>query len=243
MNYLSYLGSMILFLSLLSCDEENYLDIETNYDTEFLQIKGAYQGPDEANFVDFQIDIGTPNDSTILEQYFYWNADVSEGELGPTLIVGAYTSLSTIDPVSYFGLQFWSDQLPATRKWTSEELEQFFAPGNVFELGEGPGLVDVSFRYPGVDDFGSLDDISSKSSFLENPVGQLTVTKVEEYKFEGTRLAANRGTIYDGKLISCIVNAEVGLNRSTPNWRNTASLATDEVVALQEVGLTFFVSY
>lgn len=242
MNYSYYLGLIFLFFSLSSCDQENYLDIETNYDTTPLQIKGAYQGPDEADFVDFQIDIGTPDDS-ILEQYFYWNADVSEGQLGPTLIVGAYTSLPTFDPVSYFGMQFWSDQLPADRQWTREELEQFFAPGNVFELGQGPGLVDVSFRYPGVDDFGSLDEISSKSSFLENPAGQLVVTKVEEYHFTGPRLPQNFGTIYDGKLISCLVNAEVGLNRSTPNWRNTGSLATDEVLALREVEVTFFVSY
>jgi hypothetical protein len=242
MNYLSYPGLMIFLLCLQSCDQENYLDIEKNYDTESLQIKGAYQGPDEASFVDFQINIGTPDDS-IFEQFFYWNADVSQGELGATLIVGAYTSVSTFDPVSYFGLQFWSDQLPADRRWTPEELEQFFAPGNVFELGEGPSLVDVSFRYPGVDDFGSLDEISSKSSFLENPAGQLVVTRVEEYQFTGTRLSQTRGTVYDGKLISCLVNAEVGLNRSTPNWRNTGSLATDEVVALREVEVTFFVSY
>jgi hypothetical protein len=242
MNYLYNLGLIVLFFSLSSCNQDNYLDIETNYDTEPLQIKGAYQGPDEAAFVDFQINIGTPDDS-IFEQYFYWNADVSEGELGATLIVGAYTSLSTFDPVSYFGLQFWSDQLPANRRWTSAELDQFFAPGNVFALGQGPGLVDVSFRYPGVDDFGSLDEISSKSSFLENPTGQLVVTKVEEYQFTGTRLSENRGTTYDGKLVSCLVNAEVGLNRSTPNWRHTGSLATDEVVTLREVEVTFFVSY
>jgi hypothetical protein len=233
---------MIVLLSFTSCDQDNYLDIETNYDTETLQIRGAYQGPDEADFVDFQITIGTP-DNSIFDQYYYWNADVSAGELAPTLIVGAYTSLSTFDPVSYFGLQFWSDQLPATRQWTGEELERFFAPGTVFELGQGPGLVDVSFRYPGVEDFGSLDEISSKSSFLANPVGQVVVTKIEEYQFTGIRLPQNGNAIYDGKLVSCLVNAEVGLNRSTPNWRATSSLATDEVITLLEVELTFFVSY
>jgi hypothetical protein len=241
MKYLSYITVTVLIFSLQSCDQDNFFDIETNYNTAPLQIKGAYKGPDETEFVDFLINIGTP-DTTLFEEYFYWNADVSEGELGPTLIVGAYSSKSTFDPVSYFGLQFWSDQLPADRQWNKEELEAFFAPGNTFQLGQGSGLVDVSFRYPGVDDFGLLDDISSKSSFLANPVGQLVVTKIEEFQFEGIRLTQTRGSVYDGFLVSCMVNAEVGLNRDKANWRYDAEdLTTDDVIELREVELTFFV--
>ncbi|WP_367388074.1 hypothetical protein [Lewinella sp. LCG006] len=241
MNYSYYLGLIFLFFSLSSCDQENYLDIETNYDTTPLQIKGAYQGPDEADFVDFEINIGKLD---VNHQYLYWGADVSEGELGPTLIAGVYTSANTwYGSVRYFGLQFWSDQLPANRRWTSAELEQFFAPSNVFELGQGPGLVDIAYRYPGVENTGTLDDISSKSSFLESPAGQLVITKVEEYQFTGIRLAQNSPPTYDGKLVSCLINAEVGLNRNTPTQGNTVSLVTDEVLTLRNVEVTFFVSY
>jgi hypothetical protein len=242
MTTYQYLYLLLFLFIIQACEPANPLAISTDFDTVPLQIKGAYQGPDEADFVDFTIYIGAPQEDEF-GSYYYWNADVSESELGATLIAGAYTSKFTFDPVTYFGLQFWSDQLPADRQWTSEELEQFFTPGTVFELGQGSGLVDVSFRYPEVDDFGSLDDIPSKSSFLAHPEGQLLVTDIQEYQFEGIRPSGNREVIGDGKLISCIVNAEVGLNRDTPIFRNTDTFLTDEVLELREVEVTFYVAY
>lgn len=242
MTFYQYLY-LLLFESIIqACEPANPLAISTDFDTVPLQIKGAYQGPDEADFVDFTIYIGAPLDDEF-GSYYYWNADVSESELGATLITGVYTSKITFDPVSYFGLQFWSDQLPADRQWNSEELEQFFMPGTVFELGRGPGLVDVSFRYPEVDDFGSLDDMASKSSFLAQPEGQLVVTDIEEYQFEGIRPSGNREIIGNGKLISCIVNAELGLNRDSLTFRNATPFLTDEVLELREVEVTFYVAY
>lgn len=132
-----------------------------------------------------------------------------------------------------FGMEFWAQ--PAVEKpWTEAHLREMFASGKVFPFGEGPGKVDVSFQ---VNEPFVFSDERSKASYLKEPVGQLEITRSENYSYT----PPNRATVY-GLLLHCKFTGELGQYdfRYTP-WDD--GFSTEVSVEIKNGEATFFVAY
>ena len=226
---------LIFSVFLFSCEKNNDFNPTIINEKTNVFASGELREAGQNSFAPFRIEIGKTNEEL---EYIFWHGDFSEGELGGTLIAGAYpTELWNTTPL--FGLQFWSDVLPGNRNWTSAELDTFFAPGTTFAFGQGPGKVELFLHLP---IGGPYDGKPSRPSFLASPQGSLTITAIEDYDFFINPYS--NGHSY-GKLIRCTFAGQLGRYNSLADQAdgNPNFFQTDEVVELQNGEAVFYVEY
>ena len=230
----------IIFLSLISilsiaCEKQEAVIPEVINIGPDLFATGELRDAGEDNFTPFYIGIG---DTDTELEHIFWQSYYSEGELGQTLIMGAYP-LGQISTIPLFGLQFWSDQFPSDQDWTAEEMSDFFAPGNIFEFGHGPGKVELSLSLPIGGPYVSWG--ASKSSYLIDPVGSLTITSIEDFSYPIATLSSESRY---GKIVRATFSGLIGRYDREADWSDgTNTFITDEVVELQDGEVVFYVNY
>jgi hypothetical protein len=236
MNKLIYIANLLsIVLLFVACQSEEIAPVERETITEYGFAFGELPEPEQSQFTAFDIPFGKVDGDF---GYVFWQGNALQGELGPTLIIGAYpTNLWSTRPL--IGFQFWSDDPAGILTWTDEGMETFFAPGTTFEFGEGPGKVDLMLRLP---IGGPYAPEVSKPSHLAAPQGQLTVQEIRDYDYPV--LGRNSERIY-GKWIRCTFSGQIGRYDSLadqmdgdPNF-----FQTDEVVELMNGEVEFFVRY
>lgn len=225
----------VFFLLVSACTKPEILPKESTEARTEAFARGELREPGQPNFEPFRVDIGPAGDTL---DYIFWQSDVSLGELGPTLLTGAYaTDLITSRPI--VGFQFWSDELPDDRLWTGPELEEFFAPGTTFDFGEGPGRVDVAVLLPLSATFLDYDFLPSKPSYLADPQGTLTITGIEDIAYDPYLVVDDSR---QGKLISCTFSGELGRYDGLADQADGyPGFDTDEVVEVRNGEAVFFV--
>jgi hypothetical protein len=233
--------NLILLLSLISmlnvaCEKEDKFVPEVQFSIESdLFASGELRETGEDDFAPFYIGIGDTNTEI---GHIFWQSGFSEGQLGSTLIIGVYpTELITTTPL--FGLQFWSDQFPTDQDWTAGEMSDFFAPGTTFEFGQGPDKVELSLLLP---IGGPYAPGPSRSSYLVDPVGSLTVTSIEDFNYP---IATRPGESRYGMIIRATFSGQIGRYDSLADQAdgNPNVFITDEVVELQNGEVAFYVNY
>jgi len=237
-TYLIIFKTALLISLCYSCQTES--DIEPNLlinnQTGF--VKGEIREPEQSSFTPFEIKIGRYENEDGYDAQF-WQSDVSQGESGPTLIVGTYNAFYALSTVPVFGLQFWAEELPATRVWNAEELETFFAPGTNFEFGEGFGKVDLMMNLP-IDNPAGVK--ASRSTFLATPQGHLTITAIEDLDYPVYGRTSERRY---GKLVHCTFSGQIGRYDSLADQADgdPSFFQTDEVVEIENGEAVFYVNY
>lgn len=201
-----------------------------------MYVSGEIKEEGQSDFKDFRINFNSDENLDLGKTF--WHSTVSEGELSSTLILGNYPT-DLWGGRKLFGLQFWSDNLPNDRAWTSEELEDFFNPGNTFNFGQGPGYVEVFLKMP---IGGPYDFNASRPSYLENAQGSLTITNLENYDYPVFRTQADRSY---GKLVYATFSGQLGRYDLAADQAdgNPNLFLTDEVVELKDCELVFYVEY
>lgn len=227
-----FIFSLLFFVT--ACEQGELPQPHISEEKIDIGITGEIREPEQSTFSPFSVSLGWFNES---EGFVFWQGDISEGELGTTLIMGAYGDLS-LRPM--FGFQFWSADLPSDRDWTKEEVEILFAPGTSFPFGEGPGKVDFSLRLPIGGPFAELEP--SKSSFLAAPEGTLIVIDTEDYNF--TDHSGIPVINVKGKLIRCTIEGQVGrYDKFDDQADGMPWFETNEVVEIANGEVVFYVEY
>jgi hypothetical protein len=235
---LIFILTLTLCIVSTSCQHELEVQPEISATDETGYVRGAIQEEGDQGFTDFEITIGRKGMDGLFDAPF-WQGNVSQGELGPTLIVGAYNAFYTISSEPFFGLQFWSASLPANREWNSEELDAFFSPGTTFEFGQGAGKVDLMLSLP----IGNPTDINaSRSSFLAEAEGSLSITKIEDFDYPVYSRTSERRY---GKLVHCTFSGKIGKYDSLADQADgdPSFFQTDEEVEILNGEAVFYVNY
>lgn len=215
--------------------EDITLNIIKQEDTG-LYVAGEIREAGQSECSDFRINFDGETD--LLDKTF-WHGTVSAGELSATYILGNYAT-ETTGTKPLFGLQFWSDNLPANRPWTDDELANFFAPGTTFSFGRGPGHVEVLLKLPVGG--GPYDFEASRPSYLADPQGTLTITELEDYDYPTFSTISERSY---GKLVRCTFSGQLGRYNLEADQAdgNPSVFLTDEIVELRNCELLFYVEY
>lgn len=234
---------LIAAMLLISCER---LQMETTsaFIPEISEPEFYFQGTvrDDGAQTPFTLLIG-PADSGRENQRFFLGSTLSFGENGHTLLVGAYnantSALLRILPRIEF--QFWPGNIGTDDIWQAEEVREFFTVGNQYMLG-GKGAAYFNFSLLMPLDGSPLDVETSKSRYLDNPSGLLTITGVEEYRF--TDIGAEM-VPRSGLLVRCAFEAEIGRYDLEADQAdgNPNFFRTDEVVEFTEGEAVFFVAY
>ncbi|WP_156825779.1 hypothetical protein [Lewinella cohaerens] len=207
-------------------------------------LKGEIREPGESTFSSFLISLDYISEAN---GYLFWQQGVTErpfsrdpfGTFFTTLIMSAYASDEGARD-AYYGFQFWPEEATPNQPMTKALVEEFFALGNNFSFGEGAGKVDVSLRLPIGGPYEELQ--VSKSSFLNTPIGQLTIIEMEDYSYTEKKSVTEE--IITGKLIRCTLEGQIGrYDRSVDSSDGMPWFETDEVVEIANAECVFFVEY
>lgn len=228
---------LILIVGLgMGCQRSEEVSFTISTEGLDIYVAGELKEPDQAEFTDFRIDFISEND--VLGQTF-WGSSISTGELGSTIILGNYAS-EAIPSRPIFGLQFWSDTLEDKEYWTSEELEDFFAPGKSFNFGQGVNHVELKILFPiGSENF---DAKASRPSYLMSPQGSLTITSLEDFNYPILRNNLDRSY---GKLVKCTFSGQLGRYNLEADQADgdPSFFVTDEIIELRNCEALFYVEY
>lgn len=224
-----FVGGWLLLTLLLSCEKEpRVISYEELYVSP-LYTQFEYRDTGEVDFTYQEYRLGSFIDSD--ELVYEWNDWDKITSKGPAILVDI-----TYDYRRryYFGLEFWADP-PAEEPWTEPHLKAMFQPGKVFPFGEGPGNVDLSVLHKAYS-LSFLDE-RSKSTFLENPVGQLTIERVEDYRFS----PPNKDEI-QGLLIHCTFEGSLGrYDQVFTSWQE--DFTTTTAIEVRNGEAAFFLAY
>lgn len=225
---------VVLLGGLSACQpQENVLSVVKVEDLG-LFASGEIGAAGQANFSPFRIEM-EENEENYTQ--LFWDSRPAQSIYDATYYVSLFPSDRKTSSWR-FALQFFSDDLRLGNfTWSAADLEAFFPPGKTFGFGFGNNKVNVSLLLP---HGGPTYDLrASRSTFLNEPEGELTIMSIEDFSYPLSSTDERHG-----KLIRCTFSGQIGRYDAAADPTNgTGYFQTDEVMEIRNGEVLFWAAY